>query len=278
MNLLDIDKQVNDLIQQKLQEIHSINIETSNGLDERSQKILELNNISSCWSKTLERLNSIIYIEKKKIEEELRKTEDKINKIKKKLCDKEIKTETWAELFSRENKLNLGKKLIDMEIAPGVYIKAFRIEKIDDCHKYKGWWCWHQQSEKFHISINDEIISGITTIINPSELPPIKFLEHKDCEEGKICDIDYKTTNFYIPKEFNSDSHDIRQLTNRMRFIPASKELQNSDRYVYRLGSKDTLKKDLIYLKKCDYRLFRDMTVNYLLILTVATKEIRRKS
>ena len=250
MNLLDIDKQVNDLIQQKLQEIHSINIETSNGLDERSQKILELNNISSCWSKTLERLNSIIYIEKKKIEEELRKTEDKINKIKKKLCDKEIKTETWAELFSRENKLNLGKKLIDMEIAPGVYIKAFRIEKIEDCHKYKGWWCWHQQSEKFHISINDEIISGITTIINPSELPPIKFLEHKDCEEGKICDIDYKTTNFYIPKEFNSDSHDIRQLTNRMRFIPASKELQNSDRYVYRLGSKDTLKKRFNLLKK----------------------------
>lgn len=276
MNLLDLDKQANDLIQEKIQNLHNIPIDTPKGLDERSQKILELNTIASNWSKTLERLNSIIHIEKRKLEEELKKTEEKLIKIKRTLTDKEPKAETWADVV-RDNKFNLSKKPVDMEIAPSVFIKVFRIEHIEDCHKYRGWWCWHPSSERFHISINDEIINGITTIINPAEVPPIKFLEHKECEEGKPCDIDYKTTNFYIPREFNPDSRDIRQFTNRMRFIPASKELQNSDKYAYRLGSKDTLKKDLIFLKTQDYRLFKDLTVNFLLILTVAAREMRRK-
>lgn len=269
-NFSDLDKFLIDFLSKKSQEIELDKIT----IEEKVKKIKELQTGSLLLAKSVEKINTLIYNEKKKLEDYLSKEEEKIIKIKELLTENN-ETKKLDNYF--RPKTISGKKLVNIEIGPGCYLPAIRIDKPEESHNFRGWWCWEPNMERFYISINDEIISGTTTIINSAEQIPIKFFEHKDCENNKYCSIDYKLTNFYIPRESNPQSRDVRQFTNRMKFIPASQELKKNDKYVYRLGSKDTLKKDLINLRLEDYRVFQDLTVNFLLILTLASHEIRKK-
>ena len=121
--------------------------------------------------------------------------------------------------------------------------------------------------------MNGEIISGNTASIKPVGETPIKFSEHRNSEK-----MDYRRTDFYIPPERNPQSKDKRMFTNKMRFVPASVEPQKHEVYIWRLGSKDTLKEDLSCLKSEDFRLFGDLTSNFVLCMLAASKEMKRRS
>jgi hypothetical protein len=171
----------------------------------------------------------------------------------------------------------VGEKLIQHQIAHGVKIQAYVIDSPQQCHNRLGWWCYCPATERYHLSVNGEIFSAITTVIRPASDTPLKFIEHKSCHNRTSCDIDYETVDFYVPRELNPLSRDRRQLTNRMHFVPASQHLKPNEKYVYRIGSSATLEADLAAMQDADYRLLIDIAGNFLLSWTAAAKEIRRR-
>lgn len=280
---MDINNVANQIIDDIVNSLRSIESGNRDSLIDRSKKITELNNLQQEWTKILERLNNTLEKEKKILEDELIKEEQKIYQIKKSLVNK---PKSWAEISEEEpvynnnnnNNYNIYKKKINKrEVAPGVYIYAYDISKEEDCHNFKGWWCWCQHIERFCISVNDHIIIASNIIINPADKIPIKFHEHKLCGTHEIMNIDPKSTDFYIPRQFNPNSRDTRQLTNRIKFVPASEELAANDKYVYRIGSRTTLAKDILTITDQDSRLFEDMVGSFMLALVALKSKIIKK-
>jgi hypothetical protein len=163
-------------------------------------------------------------------------------------------------------------KIINHEVAPDVFIKAYTISTLDMCHRFKGWWCYCPSVDRFCISINHEVICGTASVIRPVSKTPKKFSEDRRSES-----MDWRQSNYYIPRERNPSSRDTREFTNKMKFVPASQTPKKYEAYCYRLGSKDTLRDDVVSLKAEDYRLFADLTSNFLLCWTVASQEMRRR-
>lgn len=166
---------------------------------------------------------------------------------------------------------------VNREIAPGVYIQAFTIDKPTQCHDYLGWLCYNPDTERFYLSINGEILAGNTTVINSADKTPIKFNEHHDCALGQGHLLDYKDNKFYVPPECNPASRDIHRLTNRMHYAPASQPLTERDKYCYRLGSRENAKADLAALEPKDFRLFQAITSNFLLHFVAAAREMNSR-
>lgn len=295
VNLVEIDKIVNDAVARIIQDIQDIKLDGRHGLADRTQKLNELNDTSAMWTKTLEKINTAIAVEKKVLEEELLKEEERIKQIKQSLNQKsesksQSKNSSWADIVEKEtppavkilekknaeeNNKNQAKRPSSYEIAPGVPLPggAFEIENEKDCHNYLGWWCWCPKTKRFHISVNGFILSAITTDIIPSNQQPIKFHEHKACVEGKVCSIDYKATDFWV----KCNPNDVQQLTNRMKFVPASTTPAPNDKYIYTIGSRDTLKEDLAAAKNHDMRLVENIGGSFMLINTAIQKEKQRR-
>jgi len=166
----------------------------------------------------------------------------------------------------------------DREAAPGVFIKAYTIHNPNECHKFKGFWCWSVLYNRFYISINNFILESIVCNIHKGNEKPIKFLEHHNIKRKGHCrDVDWNSTDFYVPRAFNPMSDDRRALTNRAIFVPASEEPHDNEIYIYRIGSRQTLSKDLPLLTDSDYRLYSDMTGSHLLCFTAASMVIKQR-
>lgn len=178
-----------------------------------------------------------------------------------------------AELTRPPHTPVLGDTLQMREIAPGVQLRVIVIAQPEAAHQYRGYWCWCPATGRFYTSLNDELLPAQTTRIHPAEVAPRKFLEHRDAGARTL---DVRDTDFYVPPELQPGSDDRREFTNRIRFCPASSPTAG-DRYLYRLGSSDTLAADLRVLTEPDYRLFQDWVGNFLLCLTAAQREMRRR-
>lgn len=162
-------------------------------------------------------------------------------------------------------------------VAPDVEILSYTIKEPKECHKYKGWWCWCPLKERFYLSINGFVFEGVTTEIYPVNKTPCKFYEHRDCESNGQS-LDYQSTDYYVPRMYNSKSRDRRRFTARMTFVPASKEPAHNQTYLYRIGSRDTLNLDRQCISSSDFRLFGDLTGNFLLCWTATAQHIANRA
>lgn len=162
-------------------------------------------------------------------------------------------------------------------VADEVDILAYPIKNPVDCHKHKGWWCWCATRERFYLSLNGMIMEAITSDIRPASDTPYKYYEHRDCETNGN-ELDFKTTDYYVPRMFNPKSRDKRRFTSRMTFVPASKEPRPNQIYTFRLGSRETLKMDRQCITPSDYRLASDFTGNMLLCWTATTQYLTEKN
>lgn len=157
-------------------------------------------------------------------------------------------------------------KMKKREVADGVFIDSYTVAKPEQCHNYKGYWCYCPEYDRFYLSINGAVLEAITTNILSAEIAPYKCIEHRNISlYGNADGIDYTRSKFYIPRQFDPESKDVRQFTARMKFVPASKELRENELYTYRIGSRDTLYQDIQHIKPEDTRLFSDLVGNYLL-------------
>jgi hypothetical protein len=179
------------------------------------------------------------------------------------------KKDGWTEVGRKR----VIPKLAKREVAPDVFIQAVTVNNIDEAHNNAGWWCYCPSESRFCISINGKVYAGNTGVIHHQNEQPVKFFEHRRCEKVD----NWKESDYYVPIEKNSNSRDVRHFTNKMKFVPASRVLEKYETYAYRLGSKETLKDDVLTVKSEDFRLFSDLTCNFLLCLTAASVEMDRR-
>ncbi|MFA6089418.1 MAG: hypothetical protein WC755_06145 [Candidatus Woesearchaeota archaeon] len=283
--------------------LNNIDASTEEGLQIRSnirKKLLELSLVAQNFHN---QTTFLLEEETIVIKDNLRKREENLARIHKELnelpSEKEVETvkptvlvnksssQAWADIAAKEpSQLEesftlTGKKgvlpitpgkMITRQISHGVSILAFTIKDPKECGKkeHLGYWCYSTNTERFHTSLNNMVITASTMNITPKMDTPRKFLEHKACSSENYRSIDYRENDFYIPPEIDPSSKDVRQLTDRMHFWPASLEPPSRDFYIYRLGSKDTLKDDLNYMTSSDFRLQMDITGNFMLVITAA--------
>jgi len=282
-------------------------------LVEKSAMLAELQNISLALQATQSLVKDTINEQKQVLEKYMRETEESFNNIRQNIYKKKQEdaamtvapTHTsnakknshdsnkgnkgnqneWITVVKKKKrskkivpststsfKLPSAPKTVNREVAPDLFIQAVTINNIRDCHRYPGWWCWSESRHQFCISINQKVILGNTTLIRPVSETPRKFFEHRRAETT-----DYTTCDFYIPRERNPASKDLREFTGKMRFVPASRQLQQHEAYCFRRGSTDTLKNDILSVKPEDYRLFNDLTCNFMLCFTAASNEMERR-
>jgi hypothetical protein len=192
---------------------------------------------------------------------------------------------SWADLAAQSTTKKGGllpmpkNALIQRQIAHGVPIRAYTISDPDECHKreFLGWWCYSTMTHRFYTSLNGYILGGTTANIKSDNEAPTKFIEHNDCQEKATWNIPINSSGYWIRPIDKTSRRDQRVLTNRAKFFPASKTPGPKDKYIYRIGSKDTLASDLNAMTKGDYYLFADMTVNDALVHTAASEEIARR-
>lgn len=268
-----------DIIQNMIKDTENT---TGNNLDLKADTIIKLQEYCDVIKKSGELLQNYIDNTSKVILTEAQKVQNKIqNKIQKlnKTETTQVSPKPTYVPKSYKDIITDVKTPVPLpqqshlpvkrEVAKNVFIEAYTISMPDDCKKHLGFWCYHIKNNRFYISINNNILEAITTNILPSEVTPYKCLEHNN---SKSKTINWRTSQFYIPKCCNNESEDIRNITNRMVFYPASKELPNNIPYAIRLGSKDTLYDDALHINDMDYRLFTDYTGNYLLCFTAANQ------
>jgi len=179
----------------------------------------------------------------------------------------------WTEVGKKKNNLPNLPKLVRREVAPDLFIQAVTVNNIEEAHYNSGWWCYCSNEQRFCISINGKVYAGNTTVIHSVNEQPVKFFEHRRCDKVD----NWKESDYYVPIDKNPNSRDLRHFTNKMKFVPASRNPEKYETYCYRLGSRDTLKDDVMSIKHEDYRLFSDLTTNFLLCLTTASVEMDRR-
>jgi hypothetical protein len=252
------------------------NTSTHNGLKVRSANLKEVLTIERKLDDLTKAVKKFIAREKYEIESTLRQQREQLAQIEKILQQPqtfaEVVTTSACNVATIIEKYNNPKPKL-YQIAHETCISAYEIDNVKKCHNFPGWWCYCVQTGRFHLSINGEILWATTCIINPIEKPPLKFIEHRSTNKS----IKPENTNFYIPPETSPWSNDVRQLTNRMKFIPASQQLKPNDKYTYRVGSKDTLTDDLRYMEDSDYRLLQDISGNFILCWTAAIKVLNTR-
>lgn len=306
-----LNSKLREVLQQYTIKMSELSVYDQSELVQKSQMLSNLQKISQSVANTHKDIISTITEQKQNVEKYMRNVEEKFNSIRQNIyvpqkqpIDKSSEQNTAKKAIAKPQKANVQKeqdwitvtrnkpkkknkhrttndnkthdipKLVKREVAPDTFIDAVTIGAPMDCHKYPGWWCYCPDWGKFCLSVNQQIIIGNTTSILPTGEVPRKFFEHRRAETS-----DWATSNFYVPRERNAESRDSRIFTNKMKFVPASRLPERHETYYYRLGSRDTLKNDIVSVKPEDYRLFNDLTCNFLLCLTAAGDEmLRRKS
>lgn len=157
------------------------------------------------------------------------------------------------------------KYMLAVKVASDVNISAYKITYAEECLKHKGYWCWSELDGRFYISVNDKIFSGKCLDIKDEDTPIYKFNEHKNARN-----VNYKDTGLYVPPEVNPSSKDVRTLTASMHYSPHGEHDDEDDHFVFKIGSAENLKKDIAFLTNSEHRLFKDITVSFLLALTAA--------
>ena len=269
MENINIDNFVNHYI-------NTIKNTSQNDLVLRSKQLAELNNICNKLQEAQSQLSRFVEDESFSLMECIKNVENNLFHVKKQIetppgfeKTEEYQQKTWADVAIKVLETQQPTKLVKREIADGVFIDTYTIKTPDECHNFKGWWCYHVKNNRFYLSINNLYIEAITTNITPPEVTPYKCIEHRNVKYGNG-HIDWQTSKFYIPRTFDESSNDIRQFTARMKFVPASRDLKENEPYTYRIGSRDTLPNDIKHLEKSDFNLFNDLVGNYLLSFTAA--------
>jgi len=306
IDIQPLKNSVSEMMEKLLQikeTLQQIDINTEEGLQTRTnvrKKLLEFSHSVQAFNG---QVTLLVEEETAMIKNNLKKREENLAKIQKSLNDmpvekeepekeqeKEYEPRAWADIVAKEMEQQQQSKaqkspiarrgilpispgnIIQRQITHGVTIAAFTIKDPAECMKreHLGFWCYSTDTLRYHTCLNKVIISAAPTNITPRDETPRKFLEHRNCSNRNYKPIDYKETDYYIPPEVDPTSKDVRCLSDRMHFWPASWELPPKDTSAYRLGSMDTLKADLSYMTPADYRLQMDITGLFMLVITVA--------
>jgi hypothetical protein len=182
------------------------------------------------------------------------------------LTDLKQDRQLWSDLI-----IDKQRGMISYTVAEGITIDAFKIIHPDECALHKGYWCRNANDKKFYIFLNGCVFGGICTEILSEYEQVVKFDEHMNAHSCKPQD-----TSLYIPRELNPQSDDKRILTNKMQYVPRKEE--TNEPFTYRIGSAKHLKSDTANMTDADYRLFNDISVHFLLCLTVAGREYKARS
>jgi len=309
-----LNTELRDQINKYTERLNALSVYHKDELYEKGQLLSNLQLVENNLSDTLNTLKSKITEQKQVLEKYMREAEESFNAVRqniynttdKKVIKKEVakpvsilkksiivsetpktpiveiktlvktqpKPDTangWTEVSKKKT---IFPKLVKREVAPDLFIQAVTVSNMDECHNNLGWWCWCPEQQRFGISINNKVYAGNTTVIHSITEQPVKFFEHRRCDKVD----NWVESDYYIPIEKNPESRDLRHFTNKMKFVPASRTPEKYETYCYRLGSKDTLKDDVMTLKPEDYRLFSDLNVNFLLSLTAASMEMDRRN
>lgn len=306
--LVTANTELRDQIIKYTEKLNSLSVYNRDELFEKGKMLSNLQSIEQTFVETLEMLHNKINEQKLVMEKYMRDAEESFNAVRQNIYNanaeiytpisnvqknvkETVQKATFAEkVMESTNKLSckigekrdIGKKIhkinsskaVRREVAPDTFISAITISKKEECHNHLGWWCWCPEDNRFCISINGCIYSGSTTIIHQSNIQPVKFFEHRRSDKVD----NWQESDYYVPPEKNPESRDVRQFTNKMKFVPASRNLEKYETYAYRLGSKDTLRNDIMSLKPEDFRIFSDLTTNFLLCLTAASVEMERRN
>ena len=231
----------------------------SSGDVDRIHLLNFMREISVSFMEIAESIDTVVAEEDKKIQDHIDQTESHISKLRKQMgCELEIKkpAASFAAITTKINP-NIAKKHL---VADGVYVEAFSIKETAECHKHKGFWCYNPADSRFWVSINGIAIPSFVTKVHQSDRTPIKFTEYdayKKCPPEKMKD-------FYRPPEVFPGSRDIRHLTDRLRFCPASQP--DDSQYIIRASDKTTLAKDITMLTNRDARLIYDVASHYMML------------
>lgn len=304
-----LNTELRDQINKYTERLNALSVYHKDELYEKGQLLSNLQIVENNLSDTLNTLKSKITEQKQVLEKYMREAEESFNAVRQNIYNttKDIKKEVakpvpilkksivvsekpkplektsvkvqlkseiangWTEVSKKKATL---PKLVKREVAPDLFIQAVTVSNMDECHNNLGWWCWCPEQQRFGISINNKVYAGNTTVIHSITEQPVKFFEHRRCDKVE----NWVESDYYIPIDKNPESRDLRHFTNKMKFVPASRTPEKYETYCYRLGSKDTLKDDVMTLKPEDYRLFSDLNVNFLLSLTAASIEMDRRN
>lgn len=313
-----LNTELRDQINKYTDRLNALSVYHKDELYEKGQLLSNLQSVENNLSDTLNTLKSKITEQKQVLEKYMREAEESFNAVRqniyntseKKVIKKEIKPISLSKSFTPSKPIVNDKPLVEKpklieakpivkvtpkleangwtevskrktlpkvvkrEVAPDLFIQAVTVSNMEECHNNLGWWCWCPEQQRFGISINNKVYAGNTTVIHSITEQPVKFFEHRRCDKVE----NWVESDYYIPIEKNPESRDLRHFTNKMKFVPASRTPEKYETYCYRLGSKDTLKDDVMTLKPEDYRLFSDLNVNFLLSLTAASVEMDRRN
>lgn len=152
---------------------------------------------------------------------------------------------------------------VPIKATPTIDIMAYRVDKLDECHRFRGFWCYCPRLDTFCLSVNGQVLPAYLTDVLPAKDQPRKFDVHRGCHSGE--NIDPASTDFLIHSRYSPNSKDHRILTNRMQVIPASHN-DNKARYSIRAGGRSSLHLDLPLLKMDDADLLADIAGHFLLV------------
>jgi hypothetical protein len=292
-----VNSELRSQIEKYTNRLNELSVYNKDELIEKGQLLSNLQIVESSLLDTLDALKTNITEQKQVLEKYMRDAEENFNAVRQNIYStgyvapiapitksfvskvtKPIPPKSLKPFNSKNGWIEVGKKkpahkTVRREVAPDLFIQAITVNSLEDAQNHPGWWCWHANEHRFCISINGKVYAGNTSIIHSVNEQPVKFFEHRRCDKVE----NWKESDYYVPIEKNGNSRDLRHFTNKMKFVPASRSPAKFETYCYRLGSRDTLKDDVMSLKHEDYRLFSDLTCNFLLCLTTASVEMDRR-
>ena len=264
-------------------------------------KINDANAFADSLVKIAESIKNFTLDEKKKIENKVREDVEKAQAILRALKEpsKKEKEEpkshllngAWADAVTDFKepvkkveasapvpaKQTEVKKKPEQTLVPvpgsAAYLEAFRIQDVEECHKFRGFVCYSEKTNRFVCSVNGFIIEGMPTKIYQSNEQPRKFHTHYECQPGLVLQKDLTDTPFYIPKENYSKSKDIRCLTNRMVYSGASKRhTEEKSKYIIGVGSVENVIEDVQASSPIELNLFYDVSGHYFFTALIAKR------
>lgn len=289
-NMIKYIEQLNAIFMKMHEEMKAITLADEEKISGATKIYTNLKDIHQKVSELSQTFGNIIEIERTDIANSLNAKEEKINELKQQVIIPKssaeatlskssaktpvASTNVWAEKASKVKKLMtslsiatparaFGLQLVKQEIAPGVSIDVYIIDSSEKCHDYLGWLCYCTYSKMFWQSVNGVAIQYKVLHINSEKDRPVKFLEHIDAGSKNVSP---QHSSFYVPPELDSNSRDERQLTNRMKYVPSECTPGDNQLYIYRVGSRQYLARDLANMSDMDIRQMRDICGSFGLV------------
>lgn len=290
-NMIKLIDQLKDVFMKMHEEMKTITLADEEKISSATKIYTSLKDIHQKVSELSQTFGDIVEIERTDIANSLNAKEEKINELKQQVIipksaevskPAEAKpsakalapANVWAEKASKAQKSTtslsiatpartFGSQLVKQNIAPGVSIDVYIIDSSEKCHDHLGWLCYCTYSKMFWLSVNGVAIRHKVLHINSEKDRPVKFLEHIDAGSKSVSP---QHSSFYVPPEMDSNSHDERQLTNRMRYVPSECTPGDNQLYIYRVGSRQYLARDLANMSDMDIRQMRDICGSFGLV------------